>query len=285
MREPPEADFLSAVARTVVKSPTAVLAVLGLLFMPFFAISVAGSSYSSEPMDLLPAAAPAGVTLRSLEAEFGTGRVWPFFLLIEAKPGQSEPLLSPHFFSSAHDVLERLIASVPGTPRENITGALFANGQPVPFDLVSMAFESSSPLANSTTGRHLRALADTFFTPDRRATYLYITLGGDPFGDSARTWLHAARTYLSEVSHAGGHTWRLAGMAPLTIDIQDSVMSAFPIAIAATALTVFALLGFAFGSFLVPLRSVLTTASTLAFVYATLQIVHVSCLLPPHHVS
>jgi len=78
------------------------------------------------------------------------------------------------------------------------------------------------------------------------------------------------------VTKAGGHTWQIAGMGPLTLDTQDSVLAAFPLAILATALCVFVLLGFAFGSVMVPLRSVLTTSATLAFVYAMLQIVHVS---------
>jgi uncharacterized membrane protein YdfJ with MMPL/SSD domain len=49
-------------------------------------------------------------------------------------------------------------------------------------------------------------------------------------------------------------------------------MSAFPRIIVITVLLVLSLLGIAFGSLLVPLRSVATTSLTLALVYAVLQI-------------
>ena len=135
-----------------------------------------------------------------------------------------------------------------------------------------MAFDAGTSFSNTTTGGHLRSLIETFFTKDGDATFLYV-IKGDPFGDVSRRWLHEARSYLEEVSQAGGYEWQIAGMGAVTIDTQDSVLAAFPLVIGTTALTVFCLLGCAFGSVLVPMRSVLTTACTLVFVYATLQIV------------
>jgi len=269
---PPPRDVWELVGRWVVASPSAVLALLTLLFLPFLYVTSVDSVYSAELTSLVPASMPAGLALRELETRFGTGLLYPYYILVTSKPSNPQPLFSAPFFAAAHEVLQQMVLAVPGTPRQNITGAFFANGEPVPFELVRMAFDAGTSFSNTTTGGHLRSLIETFFTKDGDATFLYV-IKGDPFGDVSRRWLHEARSYLEEVSQAGGYEWQIAGMGAVTIDTQDSVLAAFPLVIGTTALTVFCLLGCAFGSVLVPMRSVLTTACTLVFVYATLQIV------------
>ena len=78
----------------------------------------------------------------------------------------------------------------------------------MPFELVRMAFDAGTSFSNPTTGGHLPSLIETFFTKDGDATFLYV-IKGDPFGDVSRRWLHEARSYLEEVSQAGGYEWLL----------------------------------------------------------------------------
>jgi len=68
------------------------------------------------------------------------------------------------------------------------------------------------------------------------------------------------------------YDWEIAGIPAITLDTQDAVMARFPLTAIATGACILALLAYAFGSALVPVRSVLTTAATLGFVYGSLQI-------------
>eukprot|EP00965_Chrysotila_dentata_P047826 1586195-Pleurochrysis_carterae.AAC.1 len=130
--------------------------------------------------------------------------MYPFYLYVRKRPEprtkQGASVLSAAFFREAHDVLAQLAATVPNTPVVNITGAAYANGEPVPFELIAMAFDASNPLYDTPTGEHLRVLASVFFSPLGDATFFYVTFGLDPFGAVASEWLLKARAFLDTIS-------------------------------------------------------------------------------------
>lgn len=185
---PEENQVWLAVGKAVVRRPASVLMASLVMLSPFALIACNSSSYSALPSQIIPDATPAGQALHELQQAFGSGRVWPYYLLVQARGVSSgaAPLLNADFFLTAQQVLQEMVANVPNTPRTNITGIVFANGQPVPFELLAMAYDESLPIYASPTGHHMRQMAQHFVSPAGDATFLYVTFGIDPFGPRAK---------------------------------------------------------------------------------------------------
>lgn len=108
------------------------------------------------------------------------------------------------------------------------------------------------------------------------STLVSILLEADPYSLQGVAWLGAARSQLTSLAAQPDYPFELylgfgAGM---TVDVTDAVYDSFPLIVAVTLGTVFVLMGAAFQSLVVPLRSVATLALTVAFVFGLLVLVY-----------
>jgi len=108
------------------------------------------------------------------------------------------------------------------------------------------------------------------------ATYFTVMLSKDPFSTEGVDWLKEARKTLDDLSGEDGalFDFYLGYGAGTTYDVTTAVYDSFPLIIGVTLATVFVLMGVAFRSLVAPVRSVLTLALTLAFVYGLLVLVY-----------
>lgn len=112
---------------------------------------------------------------------------------------------------------------------------------------------------------------------DRFATFVTATLAVNPFSDEGVQWLEAARETIQRLADGnalGGIQVYIEGSAAIEYDAVNAVYGAFPTVITITMVVVFLLFGFFFRSIVAPLRSVVSIAMTLCFVFGLCVLVY-----------
>jgi hypothetical protein len=179
-------------------------------------------------------------------------------LLVTAPQGTS--VLSVDYFATTNQVLEDLSA---------LPGAVVATG----LTQFTYDYVRECAVVNSCAhpGNYCRVacelLAETF-NLEANVSYAILRLPADLFETPGIDWLHSARDLLAAAAvQYPGYQFALANGAAIVIDATDVVYQDFPKAVGITASLVVLLVGVAFRSFTIPLRSVASIATTLAFVY------------------
>lgn len=112
---------------------------------------------------------------------------------------------------------------------------------------------------------------------DRYATFVTATLAVNPFSDEGIQWLESARETIQRLSDGnaleGIHVY-IEGSAAIEYDAVKAVYGAFPTVVSITMLVVFVLFGIFFRSIVAPLRSVVSIAMTLCFVFGLCVLVY-----------
>ena len=219
----------------------------------------------------------------SMCTEFGYGKVYPYFLLLEAPPNTT--VLSAPFFNVAHDVVNTL-STLPGTQQADFTGIAYGDGIPIQYEFVS---DCNNPALgptfyNSSACRGLRQAEATFVSSNRRAMLFEFTPAFDPVSKAGHTWYKRARSSLNYLSGKHGISLYLAGMPADSWSAIESAYYWFPIMISITSAVVLLMVGLAFQSILVPIRSVLTIAITNLFVYGAATLTYQYSLLEWTHI-
>jgi len=112
---------------------------------------------------------------------------------------------------------------------------------------------------------------------DRFATFVTATLAVNPFSDEGVQWLQSARETIQRLSDGnalGAIKVYIEGSAAIEYDAVQAVYGAFPTVITITMLVVFFLFGIFFRSIVAPLRSVVSIAMTLCFVFGLCVLVY-----------
>jgi predicted RND superfamily exporter protein len=125
---------------------------------------------------------------------------------------------------------------------------------------------------------HLVEYVDQMSTSsDRYATFVTATLAVNPFSDEGVKWLESARETIQRLQDGnalGGIQVYIEGSAAIEYDAVEAVYGAFPKVITITMLVVFVLFGTFFKSIVAPLRSVVSIAMTLCFVFGLCVLVY-----------
>lgn len=109
---------------------------------------------------------------------------------------------------------------------------------------------------------------------DFDALYFELRVPFDPFSAQGFTWLKDARDALAVSRERTGLNYYLASEVASNVDTVNAVYDMFPYAVAATLTFVFMLVGVAFRSLVVPIRTVLSLGLNLAFVYGSAVLVY-----------
>lgn len=130
--------------------------------------------------------------------------------------------------------------------------------------------------ATSTTTPDTTATTTTHAVNLCAASYVTVMLAKDPYSMDGVKWLEEARKTLDDLSGADGalFDFYLGYGSSMTYDVTNDVYDSFPLIVVVTLSTVFVLMGVAFKSLVAPIRSVLTLALTVAFVYGLLVLVY-----------
>jgi uncharacterized membrane protein YdfJ with MMPL/SSD domain len=120
-----------------------------------------------------------------------------------------------------------------------------------------------------------------FVSPDESAMYGFIILSEfDPMGNEGTAWLNRARQMLQQIEEDemvdGQPTVKLtlAGQAGDALDIMNTTYEVFPYMLVVTMIVAMIVLGVAFKSIIIPLRSILNIGLTLGFVYGSATYVY-----------
>eukprot|EP00053_Salpingoeca_punica_P017212 m.165058 g.165058 ORF g.165058 m.165058 type:complete len:848 (+) comp17149_c3_seq7:3642-6185(+) len=210
-----------------------------------------------------PSHAVSTQTYVDLETIFGPGLLFPYDLIIVSP--ESTPVRSQEFFNEANNALKFVFnqkeanSSFLSVLQWNFTEVdqcLTAHSRQVDDDPDCFAIRTTWQLLVNEKSNVMLV-----------QVHLQLAGQADPFGPEGMDWLRDVRDRMSAFEHKTPYKLLLAQGAAAQADLLDKVYSLFPIAIAVTIGLVFVLVGVAFRSLLVPLRSVLSIAATLSLVY------------------
>jgi uncharacterized membrane protein YdfJ with MMPL/SSD domain len=279
-----------------------------LLLCLFVALTVpcayeaANIQISAAQQETMPRDAEVALAYDSLIRLFGAGSLLPFQLLIEPRDGV---VASADFFSRAQLLVRRVLGLAGVAQLFNASGVMLSGSIDVPFALVQPALSGDEARCAKLAlllGKPVCAYAVAewqHFTngepplgansTGRDATATYVTLAPlfDPFSDQGRRVLARLREAIgrleAEAAAEGppADTVGLAGGAIAMLDSVSLVYRSFPLMVTYTLTAVFALLGFAFQSLVVPARAVLTVSMSIALTLGVAWLVYGEGALDP----
>eukprot|EP00403_Amphidinium_massartii_P001835 CAMPEP_0178384576 /NCGR_PEP_ID=MMETSP0689_2-20121128/7585_1 /TAXON_ID=160604 /ORGANISM="Amphidinium massartii, Strain CS-259" /LENGTH=797 /DNA_ID=CAMNT_0020004825 /DNA_START=116 /DNA_END=2509 /DNA_ORIENTATION=+ len=195
--------------------------------------------------------------------KFGAGGITPYRVLMEAKDGSS--ILQEKLWADSQLVLQEMQDKLPNMQGSQIQGMSYAQGTLVPWAAVEVCLQNpGAPLCNIIT-----FAIDSFCNKARTAGYAQVTLAFDPLGVDGPDWLDDARSLLKDLEVRTGLKLVLSGIPADSLDTIASVYKIFPYMVAATLGVALLLLGIAFRSIVIPIRSVVSICLTLVWVYGT----------------
>eukprot|EP00052_Salpingoeca_macrocollata_P014159 m.110734 g.110734 ORF g.110734 m.110734 type:complete len:873 (+) comp19202_c0_seq2:701-3319(+) len=215
-----------------------------------------------------PRSAAATTAYEDLSRDFGAGTIAPYYLIIVPPAGMK--VLSDEFYRQAQADMEKLLVNLPGTTVVASAFAVDLGGQAIDLDFNSTV---APCLANVTVSPLCPAIVKAchdFVNPDNAAALAQLTVNlgymVDIEGPLGVQWLLQMRANIDALP-SGSFKYYLSGGATAAHDTQEKVYGIFPMAVGVTAAMVCILIGIAFRSVVVPLRSILTIFTTLAIVY------------------
>jgi uncharacterized membrane protein YdfJ with MMPL/SSD domain len=217
----------------------------------------------------LPRGSEAAEGTMRLGGAFGMGILSPYQLVMENPSGGS--VFQEPFWSSTQEILGNLSSFVPSTTGYDLTFPSYATGFPLPLEVMESCWTNR---LSSDMCPQLGYLLDRFVNADATAMYGIIQLKFDPLTTHGDLWLRRARTFLEEQGERTGLNLSLIGEAANTLDIADSVYAFFPWVIGITLGVALVMLGLAFRSIVIPLRSLLSIILTLLWVYGMATLIY-----------
>jgi uncharacterized membrane protein YdfJ with MMPL/SSD domain len=249
---------------------------LGLLVVPC-AYELARMRISHTQQDMMPRDADASVAWSSVVAAFGSGSLFPFQLLLRPADGAIDDAA---FFARAQAAIRRALALSGAASQVAVSGVMVAGDADLPFALVHAALHADAPTCAALAAQFAQPVCEyarlswrQFTNGDlatgRRATATYVSLAThfDPFSAEGSAFIRSLRAALATVEREadGADAYGLTGAA---VAMHDTVALVYahllPAIVAGTLAVVFALLGAAFRSLVVPARAVLTISLSLA---------------------
>lgn len=199
---------------------------------------------------------------------FGYGVVYPSQILAVAPANQSA------FSSEFFDTVQSLVASLAALPRTalgDFSSIVVGNGENIPFWLVELCLDPTGPAYNSSDCAALRVAKQNFVSADGQALMVIFESAFDPVEVYGYTWYKQA---LQLMRNQPGGSFYLSGLPADAWSTIVVTLDFFPVTVGVTLSVVFVLVGVAFRSVLIPIRSVLTIVCSLLFSYGLAVLVY-----------
>lgn len=196
-----------------------------------------------------------------MQNTFGLGRLYPFELVLVPDASLSPPEVFARAAAFVNDTL--LPLSPPGTLCYSVVHYPGVN-----YSLVQQCQTDPGALPECVAVRYL---ATRYWSASAGAVLVELYLGVDPGGPEGIDWLRAVRTRISALPSFSA---ALAEGQTYSYDAVQVAYGAFPTAIGVTTAVVFVVIGVAFRSLVIPLRSVLTIGMTVGLVYGLATFVY-----------
>jgi uncharacterized membrane protein YdfJ with MMPL/SSD domain len=249
------------------------VAILGTGGVAFAIVSGEGFKTTSSMLANIPRGSDLHDAYEELSSAFGAGKMWPYTLLI-VPPADSGGI----FVNTTWNTLHNIVIELADNPKLYQTSLLNFNfvfaaaGLPLPWSIVApcaknLQDEGCSPL--------LRNNIQQFVSPDMQSTYGYIFLPWDTIGAEGQDWLTEMRDRIKELEKEfPGFEIHLGGTPTIMLDQSAGEMAVFPYMILGVLLMAFLVLGVAFRSLLIPMKSVVSIVMTQGFVYGLAVLVY-----------
>jgi predicted RND superfamily exporter protein len=250
----------------------------------------------------VPSDADTYDVFEDVEKQFGAGSVFPYRLLLIPKYdfcGKSNFCANPLVtecdaglmcsdgLTAVNNVLESIAAAgEKHSAVSQFSGVTQLDGNEITYADYEAAFiaiaegnptsyqESIALLYASSCQTHTTVEGTTIVENLCWTTFTTIIIAESPFSEKGTEWLIKVRDEIDRLKKEDLFEIYLANGAGMTYDVTVAVYDAFPMIVIITLAVVFVLMAFAFESLVAPLRSVLTLALTLAFVYGLAVLVY-----------
>eukprot|EP00048_Salpingoeca_helianthica_P017415 m.237109 g.237109 ORF g.237109 m.237109 type:complete len:844 (-) comp20941_c0_seq1:46-2577(-) len=256
----------------VVKHPLIILILsLGLVAYPSY-VGVR-FKWSLSSLDYAPRGSTGFEPFADMNNIFGAGKVFPYQILLALPPQPNVSVLTPAFFEFAHNFIGSQL--LPQSPAGTVVFSAVWYPDVTYDDIAACVarYANCSKSASLLASHYINNPGQIPGTTAPTAVFLDLFLGVDPASYDGITWIESTRSLLAGL-RSQGVSASLAGGMTYSYDAVQVVYDAFPTALGVTTAVVFAVVGLAFRSFLIPLRSVLTIAMTLGLVYGLATFVY-----------
>jgi len=267
---------------------------------------------------LLPGSAPSLETFDAMGDAFGPGTLSPYKVMFDTtelnatiadnvEARRLGTVGTQEAFDVMHDVLGRLSNLTATDSLTYFNGIAVAGGIEVTYSQYAEAHvygELCGPNGSNPDGAACQAIngqmsqsaidaANSLYFLSTtinnglhkpNATYTTAILNVDPFSNDGTDWLVDARDLISSMKSEGslhGVEVYFVDGAGIEYDAVKQVYDVFPVLITATLATVFVLMGAFFRSVVVPIRSVVSIALTLMFVFGLTVLVYQDGIFDP----
>eukprot|EP00656_Telonema_subtile_P033016 TRINITY_DN3639_c0_g1_i2.p1 TRINITY_DN3639_c0_g1~~TRINITY_DN3639_c0_g1_i2.p1 ORF type:complete len:882 (-),score=193.02 TRINITY_DN3639_c0_g1_i2:78-2723(-) len=224
-------------------------------------------------------------TYMHLEDTFGQAVLTPYTLMIQSTTGNITYPQSN--YDSIKTVLDSIVKHVPHTSVNDVSSPLYSQyGNAtvlLPVEITSACLHSKDACKTACGKLSQTASLGDFLwyemhqvvSADHTALLVTIQLHQiDALGNDGRAWLHNLRDQLKALEPRTNMQLSLTGTACGIAEVVDSVNEGFPLVAAATISVILVTLGVAFRSVLIPLRTVISGALTLVYVFAIVTFVY-----------
>eukprot|EP00760_Papus_ankaliazontas_P017043 PhM_4_TR17011/c0_g1_i2/m.68989/K06994/K06994; putative drug exporter of the RND superfamily len=224
-----------------------------------------GYSRSNSNLYYLPRGDPVLNGLIDMQSEFGAGYLSPYQLLLLPEQPTFNAVLNKDFFERAQFMLLEFLnhPDLPGTTNSSAMGLVMVDGQMTNFDeLLPCMFQ------NTTRCQMLNMLRFGMVNLEGNAMWLSLSLSIDPIGRLGEDWYQNAVALSRELEkkYKIGKIY-LTGEPTQALDSVRYAVNRFPVIMIVTSAVVFVVVALAFRSILIPLRSVVTIATTVLFIF------------------
>jgi len=220
----------------------------------------------ADPATMAPSPSAASTTYHRVAQNFGGGAIAPLTVLFQSRNGTS--LLTQHAFEAMENVLFNDL----GRGIASSTSLVRLAGKRLTVEDYAKC-EIKGP--NTAWCTSVLGLGEDLLDEAQTFAAASVLLSDSPYSTKGFSWIDEARETLKTSKHAAAFDGVFIQGAPATMhDLIDELYDSFPVVIGATLGLVFVLLGFAFQSLAVPLRSVAALCLTLSFSFGTCVLVY-----------
>lgn len=227
----------------------------------------------------IPRGTPSALGLAAFITEFGFGSVLPFRIVITPPMplvgSDVPPILQDQFVTDMQDWLSNVGAKLPGASLTDYNSIMMAQGIPVPASLLQLCLLGKTPIPPvfTKTCNGIRFANGMLSNDFGTSTSIMFSEKWSPGGAQSSAWIDAAWDAADALAAKNNYTIQVIGFGQDAIDTVALVSKKFPTMLFVTCGATMLLVGLAFKSILVPLRSIFTIAVTLMYAYGAANLV------------
>jgi uncharacterized membrane protein YdfJ with MMPL/SSD domain len=260
----------------IVRPPIAAVTVLLVCAVtaPFGYPALTYSTSQSVEM-ALPRGADVTEAFLTMSKEFGFGYLNAYTLLVAVPPTSNMTVLSDAYYDASRAAVSALVAALPNTTLAMFNGVSTAGGQKIEVLYTTSCLDPMSIIYDLTYCVALRYQFEQDVNANRTASLFTVSINSfDPNAELGRDWYQTFLSVIPEVERNTSLTLALTGGPAPGWDSVQMAYDDFPLMVGIVSGTILLVVGIALKSVLIPLRSLLAVALTLAFCYGSASLVY-----------